>query len=167
MIRFTVPGHPVGKGRARSTLRGFKTKATGKRVPIIGHYTPEKTRAWEGRAAKLALGARRGMPLIAGPVRLELEILHAVPDGWPLWKKALALAGAVLPTVKPDGDNVEKAVKDALNGVLWADDVQVVDAAKSKRYAAEPGVRITVTPLPGFPAQITRKPTIPSPPVEA
>ena len=37
---------------------------------------------------------------------------------------------------KPDCDNLAKAVLDALNGVLWQDDSQVVELSVSKWYAA-------------------------------
>jgi Holliday junction resolvase RusA-like endonuclease len=59
----------------------------------------------------------------------------------------MALAGEVLPTTKPDADNVVKAVFDGLNGVLWRDDVLVVDLRVRKRYAATPCVRVEVWAL--------------------
>lgn len=153
-----VPGHPVGKGRARSVLRGFKTTATGKRAPVIGHYTPDKTRTWEGIARTLAMNALRGRLPTREPVLLHLRITLPVPASWPQWKQALALDGRIAPTVKPDADNVEKAVKDALNGVAWHDDCQVVQCIKAKHYGAAPGVRIIIRPLGMLPAQVKRKP---------
>jgi Holliday junction resolvase RusA-like endonuclease len=56
----------------------------------------------------------------------------------------MALGGEVLPTAKPDADNVVKAIFDGLNGVLWRDDVQVVDLRVRKRYSAAPAVRVEV-----------------------
>lgn len=153
-VSFRIPGTPVGKARARATVRGFKDGR-----PIIGHHTPQKTRTWEGVAATMAMQAMAGTPPMAGPLRLELQIVLPVPTSWPGWKRALALAGEIRPTVKPDADNVEKAAKDALNGVVWADDVQVVEGAKHKVYGLEPGVTVTVTPLSAHAAQLTRKPT--------
>ena len=52
------------------------------------------------------------------------------------------LDGRLLPTSKPDTDNVLKAVLDGCNGVLWRDDVLVVDVRIRKRYAATPCVRV-------------------------
>ena len=47
--------------------------------------------------------------------------------------------------VKPDADNVAKAVLDALSGIVYRDDVQVVFLAVSKCYAApSEGPRVTV-----------------------
>lgn len=157
-IVIEVPGHPVGKGRARSVLRGYTTTATGKRRPVIGHYTPEKTRTWEGIARTLAMNAMRSRLPMHDPVAIQLRITLPVPAGWPQWKRTLALEGGIAPTVKPDADNVEKAVKDALNGVVWHDDCQVVHCTKLKRYGAAPGVHIIIVPLGILPAQAKRKP---------
>ena len=44
--------------------------------------------------------------------------------------------GKLLPTKKPDVDNVAKSVLDALNGVAWLDDSQVVRLEISKSYSA-------------------------------
>lgn len=40
----------------------------------------------------------------------------------------------LLPTVKPDVLKMARAVEDALTGIVWRDDSQVVDATISKHY---------------------------------
>lgn len=37
-------------------------------------------------------------------------------------------------TKRPDGDNLEKFVNDALTGVLWVDDSQIAYMVRSKTY---------------------------------
>jgi Holliday junction resolvase RusA-like endonuclease len=51
-----------------------------------------------------------------------------------------------LPMKKPDCDNIVKIILDALNGVAYTDDKQVVDVRCRKCYAkpGEPG-RVVVT----------------------
>jgi hypothetical protein len=39
-----------------------------------------------------------------------------------------------LPTCRPDWDNFAKSICDALNGMFWKDDSQIVDCRVSKRY---------------------------------
>lgn len=56
-----------------------------------------------------------------------------------------AAAGHIVPTVKPDSDNAEKAIKDGCNGVVYRDDVQVVKDSKEKVYGPVPGVTVVVT----------------------
>ncbi|MDR0703194.1 MAG: RusA family crossover junction endodeoxyribonuclease [Azoarcus sp.] len=140
-VTFTVPGEPQGKGRPRATIRA-------------GHaatYTPEKTRTYEGVIAVAAQNAMAGRPLFAGACAVDMDILCLVPASWSQKKRAQALTGILYPTKKPDVDNVEKAVFDAMNGVVWRDDVQVVDVVKRKRYAETPGVRVAVIEISGQP----------------
>ena len=58
------------------------------------------------------------------------------------------VSGSILPTKKPDGDNVEKAVADALNKVAYLDDSQIIEAKWQKIYAADDehiGLVVTVS----------------------
>lgn len=146
MITFFVPGVPVGKQRARSSTR-ITTGANGKAKAATRHYTPAETVNYEALVSWTAKKAFGPLPLIAGPVDIELRIFLPVPASWPKRRRELALAGLVLPTVKPDVDNIEKAICDALNKVVWKDDAQVCDVVKSKRYSEQPGVRVTVKPI--------------------
>lgn len=148
-LEVVVPGHPVGKGRARSFVR-----KNGPKAGSIGHITPQKTRSYEATVRLFAAAQMQGRAPIGGPVRLTIRIVVAVPGGWPSWKKEAALAGRIRPTVKPDADNVEKAIKDALNGVAWVDDCQVVETDKVKIYANAPRVEMVVVELPELPAHV-------------
>jgi Holliday junction resolvase RusA-like endonuclease len=137
IVTFTIPGNPVGKGRPRVSSRGGFSRM----------YTPEKTASYESRVAMAGHMAMGDCSVIEGAVMVTLEIVVPVPASWSKKKQAAALAGQVLPTTKPDIDNVEKAIFDGLNGVAWKDDVQVVDVAKRKRYGATPGVAVTIQPM--------------------
>lgn len=51
---------------------------------------------------------------------------------------------------KPDRDNCDKSVMDALTGLLWVDDAQVCDGRLTKWIAAgdeQPHVMIEITPI--------------------
>ena len=134
MITFTIPGQPVGKQRPKIVkIGGFSRMAT-----------PQKTVSYEGLVAMTAQQAMAGRPMFEAAVAVNLFIDCQVPASWSAKKQRMALAGEVLPTTKPDCDNVVKAVFDGLNGVLWRDDVLVVDCRLRKRYAATPRVRVEV-----------------------
>ena len=45
---------------------------------------------------------------------------------------------------KPDSDNILKAVADALNGVAYHDDVQVLDMHITKIYGIQEGLDVIV-----------------------
>lgn len=153
MIRVFIPGHPRGKERARSRI--ITAKATGRQ--FTSHYTPKKTRDNENNIRSHAIGAMKMQKPMTGPVNLKLDIAFEIPKSWPKWKVDMALTGQILPTTKPDSDNIEKSIKDAFNGVIWVDDCQVVSGEKAKRYSLQPGVFAIITPLEAHPAQIQRK----------
>jgi Holliday junction resolvase RusA-like endonuclease len=133
-IHFHVPGQPVGKGRPRIGM-------------VAGHarmFTPEKTVSYESTVALFAAQAMAGRPLLTGPVNLQMRVDFAIPASWSMKKQRAAEAGQILPAVKPDADNVAKAICDAINGVVWKDDVQVVDLTVRKRYSMVPGVAVQI-----------------------
>lgn len=136
-VSFTVPGEPIGKGRPRVSTIGGHARM----------FTPKKTANYESLIAEVAQQAMGDRPLITGPVLIEMKMLHPIRASWPKKKKIGALSGEIAPTIKCDADNCLKAVCDAINGVVWKDDVQVVNVSLSKRFAETPGVLVRVVPL--------------------
>jgi len=136
-VIFTVPGHPVGKGRAKAARRG----------KFITMYTPEKTVNYEGLVAHSAHAAMAGRELILGAVLVDLDIRLPIPESWSGKKKKMAIDGLLMPTKKPDIDNIFKACADGMNNVVYKDDVQIVETSQRKRYAETPGVVVIVREL--------------------
>ena len=138
-VSFVVPGEAVGKGRPRVSTIGGHARM----------FTPQKTANYETLIAMAAQQAMAGRELIGGPVLIEMKILVSVAASWSKKKTAEALAGDVMPTKKPDADNVLKAICDGINGIVFKDDVQVVNVSLSKRFSETPGVSVRVVPLVG------------------
>lgn len=136
-VQFLVPGEPVGKGRPRIGRVGGHARM----------FTPQKTASYEGLIAMAGTEAMAGRTLLEGAVMVEMRIVLAIPESMSKKRKAQAIAGELFPTKKPDMDNVIKAIYDGLNGVVWKDDVQVVDAFVRKRYGEVPGVHVRIVPL--------------------
>jgi Holliday junction resolvase RusA-like endonuclease len=130
MITVTIPGPPVAKGRPRMTRTGRA-------------YTPAKTRAAEGYM-RHAIAAQAGQPMLQGALDVSVIAMLPIPASWSKRKRADAAAGIVRPTGKPDGDNLAKSICDAANGLLWADDGQIVHLTVSKVYSDKPGTVLTV-----------------------
>src|SRR5262249_30679749 len=97
--------------------------------------------AW---AAKLAMGSRQPTRL---PVAIDVSAYLEIPGSWSRAKREAALAGTLLPTGKPDADNLLKIAADALRGIVLGAAASVVDAAVSKRYSDDPRLRIEVREL--------------------
>lgn len=136
-IIISLAGHPQGKGRARVFIRAAH----------IGHYTPEKTRTYEGMIRTAALDALRDQPPFDQPVEFVLRAVFAVPASWSKRKQQQAIVGEIKPGKKPDLDNIAKAWNDALNGVVYRDDALIVRMALEKRYGPQPLVVVTVRPI--------------------
>lgn len=134
-------GEPVGKGRVRARL---VTPRSG--PPFITMYTPAQTRSYESALALAAKVAMRGRAPLIGPLCVTVTASFPVPISWPAKKRCDAFAGVVLPTGKPDADNLLK-VMDALNTIVWGDDSQIVDARVVKVYSADPSLRVEVRPF--------------------
>ncbi|CUW38809.1 conserved protein of unknown function [Magnetospirillum sp. XM-1] len=132
----TVPGKARGKQRPRAV----RTKA-GVRV-----YTPEETINAEGWVRACWLD-QIGRVWLTGPLRVEIDVVVAPPKSLSKARLSLALANDLRPTTKPDADNVAKLALDALNGVAWADDVQVVELEVRKLFGSEPEMVLRVIPL--------------------
>ena len=93
--------------------------------------------------------ARKNMPPdalrgpLTCPVRLTCVIYRAVPQSWSRRKRADAIADKIRPKTRPDVSNVIKGIEDALNGVWYNDDSQIVEyGVIGKWYAEEPRVYV-------------------------
>ncbi|MBY4733971.1 RusA family crossover junction endodeoxyribonuclease [Cupriavidus pauculus] len=137
-VVFAIPGQPVAKGRPKFARQGA----------FVRTYTPEKTATYENLVKLVATQAMSGRPPIEGPVELWLDINLQIPASWSKKRQRDAAAGLVAATKKPDADNVLKAVKDGMNGIVWLDDAQAVEYRISKRYSTLPCVQVSVEQLP-------------------
>ena len=133
-LRFSVHAEIKGKGRPRANWR--------QRVV----HTPAATVRYEKMVAAEATEAmrRQGVAKIEGAVRMDLIIRLTPPQSTSKAKRASMLSGEIRPTKKPDVDNVVKAIGDALNGVAFADDVQIASLHVERIYALSEGLDVVI-----------------------
>jgi len=134
MISFVVPGAPVGKGRPRFAKRGN----------FVSTYTPEKTASYENLVKVLAMQEMGSNQPISSPVNVFIDIAICPPASWSKKKRAQALNEEIHPTGKPDIDNVAKGILDAMNGVVYLDDKQVISLTIRKFYDESDQALVTV-----------------------
>ena len=123
---FSIDILPVPKARPRFTRNG-------------GCYTPTNTAVYEqilyAEAKKAGVQpAPKGTPVY---VEVEFHIPYPVS----MSRKHRAFAQ---PAVRPDVDNLAKAVLDGLNGVAWHDDKQIIQLRARKRYADAAQVNVII-----------------------
>ena len=72
--------------------------------------------------------------------------MRSIPKGFSKKKKDAAIMEEIRPVTKPDLSNYMKSVEDALNGIIWQDDNQIVGYLEGtgKYYGMEPRIEITV-----------------------
>lgn len=134
MTTFCVPGEPQGKARPRFT-RGGRT------------YTPRKTVAYEDAIREAFLNS--GGQITELPVKVQISAFYKIPISASKSRAAKMDGGEILPTKKPDTDNIAKVVCDALNGVAYKDDAQVCWLRVAKKYKHEPMIVVTVSEIVG------------------
>ena len=132
---FTVSGAPKGKARPRWT--------PNMRRP----YNPDINKNYE---SDIAWCYRRKFNDTFGDRQIGIYITAVMPIPKSAPKKSIVdmMVNKIRPTVKPDWDNIGKIVCDALNGVAYDDDKQIVAGTVSKIYGTNPGVTITLYDIP-------------------
>ena len=89
--------------------------------------------------------AAGGLFLGAGvPVRVRIDAYYDTPKSESKKKLRNMLAGLLFPTKKPDWDNIGKIICDALNGIAWKDDAQIVDGHVLKHYSEVPHTDVLI-----------------------
>ncbi len=116
---FVVRGVPAAQPRPRAVRRGLHA----------GVYNPKTAEAW--KRAVVAAGAPWAPPRpLMGPLRVKIDLFFPRPKRGKTgtWK-----------ITRPDRDNCEKAILDAMTGAgWWGDDAQVV-AGEVRKFFTPPG----------------------------
>lgn len=140
-ISFTAYGTPAPKGSTRAFVpKGWKR--------AIVTEDNKHTRPWAAIVQDAAImaggGAGTAIEFQKGsPVRLEIRFIMPRPKSLPKRVRRHVK--------KPDLDKLVRAVKDALTGVTWVDDSQVVQVEAEKQYAINgemPRAEISVVGVP-------------------
>lgn len=133
-VTIRLPGQPRGKGRPRFARVGA----------FVHTFTDKKTLSYEEQLSEAGVIAMRAYPPRLGALSVRIEAAFGIPPSWSKKKRSAALAGDLMPTGKPDFDNISKIVGDALNGIVWKDDSQIINASFRKFYAEVPGLIVSV-----------------------
>lgn len=135
-VTFTVPGEPIGKGRPRFVRK------TGR------SYTPEKTVNYETLVRLSYQQQVDAEPFERDkPLSLKLEIHQQIPNSVSKKKREAMIGKKILPTKRPDIDNVIKSVLDAVNGTAFHDDSQIVKIYAVKYFSEYPEVKVTISEI--------------------
>lgn len=126
----TIYGVPVAQGRPKFF----------RRVEHVGAYDPKKSRDYKASIRLQAIEQLRingAMPPLHEGA-LTMQVLAYLPRPKTLPKRV------VYHIKRPDADNIAKGVKDAMKGVVYKDDSQIVELLVRKSYGDPPRVVIGI-----------------------
>lgn len=133
-VEFIIEGKAKPKQSFRYTRQGFK-------------YTPRDVKQY-ARDVQYSFYAKYPTWLPSAyfekPLKVEIQVFIKTPKSFSKIKKQRAFAGEIRPLVKPDCDNISKNILDALNGVVYPDDKQIVELTVKKFYSESEFVNISI-----------------------
>lgn len=135
MIRFFVPGVPAPGGSKRAFVVNGRARLVD---------AGKNNKAWRSTVAQSACDAC-SEPL-KGPLRMTLIFNVTRPKGH-YGKRGLRSSSPSHPTTRPDLTKLVRAVEDAMLGIAYADDSQIVQQCVEKRYAEQAGCYVSITPV--------------------
>lgn len=138
-VSFTVYGLPKPQG----SKRAVNHRSTGRAVVIESAGQP--LRDWRGDVKAAAVEAAGWCSALTGPLGVSVAFTLPKPKSAPRTRRTY-------PAKRPDLDKLVRAVLDAMTGVVFADDAQVIALHAVKLYAGDedpaldrPGAVIEVT----------------------
>jgi len=138
-MKLVIYGNPVAQGRPRFSTAGGFARA----------YDPAKSKDYKDYIKLAAAVQMKGQEPLGGALGLSLRVYREIPKSMSAKKRGLAEAGKIRPITKPDTDNYVKGIKDALKGICWQDDSQIVDYKEpfGKWYSSTPRIEVEVTEI--------------------
>lgn len=129
-VSFVVEGEPKAKARHRTNKTGHT-------------YTPDTTVNYENWV-KLSYRIANKDKHLEGEIRASIHAYFTIPKSAVKGKRLAMKHNTVRPTKRPDVDNLAKSILDALNGIAYKDDSQVVDLVVQKFWSEEPRVEVVL-----------------------
>ena len=137
---FAVPGRaqPAGSKRA------FPFKKKDGRLGVAVSDANPNARGWKERVALVASECMKGQAPWTGPLTLEISVHFLRPKSHLKKSGEVRDAAPRFPDSRPDITKLVRAIEDALNGIVWVDDAQIVMQTATKTYAPVESVAIIV-----------------------
>ena len=107
----------------------------------------EKSKSWKHQVASAAMEVVGDATVLTGPIRFTMCAVFLRPKGHFGTGRNSQIVKTSAPkyhTVKPDVLKLARCVEDALTGVVWKDDAQIVDESLVKVYGERECVRLTI-----------------------
>lgn len=154
-IRFFVPGLPAPGGSKSAFVptnrkTGEPYRKNGRIIVNVVDSGGQRTKNWRQDVSAAAMQAMKQADLapLAGPIELELQFLmprpksHFRSDGLTLKPSAPSCH-----VIRPDRLKLARSTEDAMTGICYRDDAQIVSGAIEKAYSDRSGAWIIIKSL--------------------
>lgn len=138
VIAFTVYGRPQPAGSKRVVPIGGKK---GGRMIVVD--AAKQSRPWKNEVAQVAGRVMDGREVLRGALAAEFRFVVLRPKGH-YGKRGIRPSAPNYPTVRPDCLKLARAVEDALSGVVYRDDSQIVREVLVKEYGEPERVEVRI-----------------------
>jgi Holliday junction resolvase RusA-like endonuclease len=138
-LEFTVYGHALPGGSKRPLRRGGKKDG---RIILVDNNP--KTRDWRNDIKIVAAELMKGRELYEGALALDVTFFVLRPKGH-YGSYGVKKSAPKFPTKRPDTTKLLRPLEDALTGIIWRDDAQIVTQTCSKRYGEPERVEVKVS----------------------
>lgn len=129
-VRFIVYGLPQPAG----SKRAFPFKRKDGKIGVAVSDANPKAKSWKGQVAMAARQATKA--LAEGPLVVSMTFYIPRPKGH-YGTKGVRPGAPMRPTVRPDVLKLARAVEDAMSGIVYRDDSQIVKEVLVKQYTEE------------------------------
>ncbi len=133
ITKFTVHGVAVPKG----STKAFPFQRKNGTLGAATTNANPKTKDWQELISWASQDQRKGKEIIDGAVVIHVHFFFKRPKSVTAKKRPLMI-------VKPDLDKLQRAIGDALEGVLYTGDSRVIEWKSRKDYDINPRVEIMV-----------------------
>ena len=142
VMEIVIYGEPVPQGRPKFVRIGNH----------VHTYDPEKSRSYKQLVrfwVTQHLKKIDGFKPYENALCVDLVFYLGIPLSWTKQKKLRAIQGQIRPTSKKtgDADNLCKSVTDAISGLVYIDDSQIVNLGVSKYYSETPRCVLKITEI--------------------
>ena len=136
MINMTIDIKPLPQPRPRFARRG--NFVTTYDTPKIKTYKKHIEIAVRNEMVS------KGVRMSQEPLIITLDFTFAPPKSYPKYKVKEIMSGKIKFTKNVDVDNLAKAIMDAINGVAYEDDRQVIELNVRKQYGEKDAIHIKI-----------------------
>jgi len=142
-LGIVVHGKAVPQGSKKAYVRGGHA--------VVVDQAKERLEPWREKIGNVARRHFEG-PIIEGPVKLTVIIVKVRPKNHLTARGLLSATGAAIqralaPAYSPDLGKLERGIEDALTGIVYRDDGQIVWRDSRKVWGTEERVLIYVAEL--------------------